>query len=43
MDHVMDFGYDLYDGQYHKYAKHWMPEYYVFFVEDNPVWLTDAG
>lgn len=43
VDNVTDVGYDLYDGQYHKYALHWTPEYYVFFVDDKPVWATDAG
>lgn len=43
VDHVTDVGYDLYDGQYHKYALHWTPEYYVFYVDDKPVWATNAG
>lgn len=43
VDHVTDVGYDLYDGEYHKYALLWTPEYYVFYVDDNAVWTTDAG
>lgn len=43
VDHVTDVGYDLYDGQYHKYALHWTPEYYVFYVDDKSVWTTNAG
>ena len=43
VDHVTDVGYDLYDGEYHKYALHWTPEYYVFYVDDKPVWATNAG
>lgn len=42
-DHITDVGYDLYDGEYHKYALHWTPEYYVFYVDDQPVWATNAG
>lgn len=40
-DNVTDVGYDLYDGQYHKYAVWWNPQYYVFYVDDKPVWATD--
>ncbi|MGN0789725.1 MAG: family 16 glycosylhydrolase [Christensenellales bacterium] len=43
VDNVTDVGYDLYDGQYHKYALLWTPDYYVFYVDDAPVWTTDAG
>lgn len=43
VDHVTDVGYDLYDGQYHKYALHWSPDAYVFFVDDKPIWATNAG
>lgn len=43
VDNVTDVGYDLYDGEYHKYALHWTPGYYVFYVDDKPVWATDAG
>lgn len=43
VDHVTDVGYDLYDGEYHKYALLWTPEHYVFYVDDNAVWTTDAG
>lgn len=43
IDNVTDVGYDLYDGEYHKYALLWTPEYYVFYVDDAPVWATDAG
>ncbi len=43
VDHVTDVGYDLYDGEFHKYALHWTPNYYVFYVDDKPVWATDAG
>lgn len=43
VDNVTDVGYDLYDGKYHKYALHWTPEYYVFYVDDKPVWTTNAG
>lgn len=40
-DHVADVGYDLYDGQYHTYSLLWTPEYYVFYVDGQPVWATD--
>lgn len=40
-DHVTDVGYDLYDGEYHTYGLWWSPDYYVFYVDDNPVWATD--
>ncbi|MGN0771349.1 MAG: family 16 glycosylhydrolase [Christensenellales bacterium] len=43
VDNVTDVGYDLYDGQYHKYALLWTPQYYVFYVDDAPIWTTDAG
>ncbi|MGN0797450.1 MAG: family 16 glycosylhydrolase [Christensenellales bacterium] len=43
VDNVTDVGYDLYDGQYHKYSLLWTPNYYVFFVDDSPVWTTNAG
>lgn len=43
IDNVADVGYDLYDGQYHKFALHWSPDAYVFFVDDKPTWATNAG
>lgn len=43
VDNVTNVGYDVYDGQIHKYALHWTPKYYVFYVDDKPVWATDAG
>lgn len=42
-DHVSDVGKNLYDGQYHKYSLLWTPQYYVFYVDRQPVWATDAG
>lgn len=43
VDNVTDVGYNLYDGEYHKYALLWTPEYYVFYVDDVAVWATAAG
>lgn len=40
---VTDVGYDLYDGEFHKYSLLWTPEYYVFYVDDFAVWKTSAG
>ncbi|MDE7337195.1 MAG: glycoside hydrolase family 16 protein, partial [Clostridia bacterium] len=42
-DHISDTGKNLYDGQYHKYSLLWTPEYYVFYVDRQPVWATAAG
>lgn len=34
---------DLYDGNFHKFALLWTPEYYVFFIDDQATWATDSG
>lgn len=34
---------DLYDGNFHKFALLWTPDRYVFYVDDRPMWATDAG
>lgn len=43
VDHVTDVKKNLYDGEYHKYSLLWTPEYYVFYVDGEAVWATDAG
>lgn len=33
---------DLYDG-FHTFALKWTPNYYVFYVDGNPIWATMGG
>ncbi|MGN1419199.1 MAG: family 16 glycosylhydrolase [Acutalibacteraceae bacterium] len=41
-DYIGNLEQDLYDG-YHTYALKWTPEYYVFYIDGEPTWATDAG
>ncbi|MGN1123975.1 MAG: family 16 glycosylhydrolase [Eubacterium sp.] len=41
-DNVVSLEQDLYDG-YHTYALKWTPEFYVFYIDGQPTWATDAG
>ena len=34
---------DLYDGDFHTFALLWTPQYYVFYVDGDPMWATDDG
>lgn len=40
---VTDVKKNLYDGEYHKYSFLWTSEYYVFYVDGEAVWASDAG
>lgn len=41
-DFVVKLEQDLYDG-YHTFALKWTPMYYVFYIDGQPTWATDAG
>lgn len=40
---VTDFGKNLYDGEFHKYALKWTPDEYVMYVDGKAVWATNYG
>ncbi|HBA93153.1 MAG TPA: hypothetical protein DCZ02_00895 [Ruminococcaceae bacterium] len=42
LPYITKLNQDLYDG-YHTYALKWTPEYYVFYIDGEPTWATDAG
>ncbi|MDR2047236.1 MAG: glycoside hydrolase family 16 protein [Clostridiales bacterium] len=39
---TVDTGVSLY-GAYHKFALKWTPDYYVFYVDDVPTWVSNDG
>ena len=41
-DFITPLEQNLYDG-YHTFALKWTPEYYVFYIDGQPTWATDAG
>ncbi|MGN0532779.1 MAG: family 16 glycosylhydrolase [Eubacterium sp.] len=41
-DNVVSLKQNLYDG-YHTFALKWTPEYYVYYIDGEPTWATDAG
>lgn len=41
-DYIGNLEQNLYDG-YHTYALKWTPDYYVFYIDGQPTWATDAG
>ncbi len=34
---------DLYDGEFHTFALLWTPTHYVFYIDGQATWATDAG
>lgn len=39
---IYDTKKDLYDG-FHTFALKWTPEYYVFYIDDEPMWASNGG
>lgn len=40
---VFETGTNLYDGKEHTYALKWTPSEYVMYLDNKPVWATNAG
>lgn len=43
ISNVFETGTNLYDGKEHTYALKWTPSEYVMYLDNKPVWATNAG
>jgi len=42
-DYIGPLEQNLYDGEYHTFALKWTPLYYVFYIDGEAHWASDAG